>query len=160
MKSDDNFESHISYVIEKYNIYFNSKPNKCDCIIHYLNKCNEDVLFIAALHYIMKKWNITIDNDDFDIFYFTFYFCYYTSFRDSKNNSVIISPTKEKKFSNMINYYNEFFENSESLSNEILSYTLHPILRDELVYYQMENQRVFKLFKIKDKLFLNNLKQL
>jgi len=154
MRSDNNYQSHISYIEEKYNLYFNESPNKCDCIEHCIQTCNNDLSFATNFNASIKRWGIITTDKNFDIYYFTFYLCYF-----SKKNWTddFTTPTKTDIVVDILTKYNDFFSNYNSLNDNILSYTLHPVLRNEIVYYQDANKRLFKLLKIKENILLNKI---
>ena len=86
-----------------------------------------------------KKWGLKTDNYNFDVYYFTFYLIYY-----SRNNKYT------GKLNIILNIFKEFFNNNVICEND-LTYVLHPLLREEVIKFKEENNRIFKLLHIKRK---------
>lgn len=148
MVVDNNFSSHITYVDEKFNIFFTNKPNKIDCIEHWLKIGKKDLIFFNEFDGMLQKWGLKTDNYNFDVYYFTFYLIYY-----SRNNKYT------GKLNIILNIFKEFFNNNVICEND-LTYVLHPLLREEVIKFKEENNRIFKLLHIKEKINSNNPKKI
>lgn len=155
---DENIKSDISYIVEKYYRIFNEKPNNINCKDFYLSikdKFDDAVDF----NRYMDRWNITVDDKDFDIYFFTYYLVT-SSILILKEDGYYLDLDRSDKIhrlNKIIKIYKQFFKDFNSIDNYNNRDIAHQILRDEVDKYIIENNRLFSLLKIKENI-LNKTK--
>lgn len=132
--SDNNYDSSPDYIKENYYRFFNGRPDKMD-VIEVFNKRNPDVNDIFTT--LMKRWKITKDYKDFDIYYTSIMF---TTIWNLNN------------IDDILNYYNVLYKSSDSLKNELKDSYAHENLRQKLILFQNKHSRYFKLLRLKEKI--------
>lgn len=139
---DGILESHPSYILEKYDIFFDNPPDK---IIN-INEERENHTYLFELAELgLNRWGIKFDefiqHPDFMKYYFTFY---------------LVHSEKEKKsdgshgvFSKIIPIYKRFFTDYDGISNENGIFTLHELMKRYHARVKGEYKQLYRTVLIK-----------
>ena len=139
MKSDNNYKSDLSYVKEKYNRFFNGKPNNIDVVKDCLNRCNENQLFNLNFGHLLNRWKIKPTDEDFDIYYFT----------------ISVATCDITTIEYPIAEYKRFFNSFDYIKKGKNEKYAHMNLRIALT--RLKNNRLYKILKIKEKINIKKL---
>lgn len=154
--SDNNLDSHISYFVEKYNCFFKEKPNEKVC--KNILKDNKSLMGRTNFELNMRNFRFTDKDENYYIYFFTYYFIIKTriklrSLKSGYKNYVYDEDIQNKEYllTKIFSVYKEFFNDFDNIKNNDLSYKIHGVLRNEIDNIINENNRLFKILKIKEK---------
>jgi len=140
---DSTISPHISYIEEKYDIFFKNIPNKDNIFInlHFKNKdiwdrCDE----------YTNKWRINtsefFNTDVYSKWLFTIYLVHSKKETEELRKKYDNITKDELIIRRMLLIYNKFFNSYDDISEENLEYTIHAKLKE---YYQelLKNNRYY-----------------
>ena len=153
LQNDELKYYNMDYIFEKYFKIFKEKPNNIDCKSFYLSIKNEFTHYFA-IERDMGIWGITVDDENFDIYFFTYYLVVMVNFNP---DYTVDSERSDKinRLNKIIRIYNQFFKDFNSIIETDKSYLAHQVLRDEMNKYIEKNNRLFSLLKIKENIVRN-----
>jgi len=131
---DSIIDSNIDYIIEKYDMFFKNSPNKFDFSLLYNNL--KIFPYYDKLIVNMKRWKLSTETEGFDKYIFTFILV------NRCNNLYDIN--------NIIDCYNKFFIDSNSLKDEQIIYGIHPIVKQYLESIILNNKILYRNILIKE----------
>lgn len=148
IRTDENFLSERSYVKEKFERIFIDKNIKINLKLEYTKS-------EKSLKNIIKKynnrWNYSINDDDFLITFYIMRIMNY--FYNDKYDDYSLKSTTEIVIEHLLENYKYFFNDYCSITTEDMKFLLHPLLKQKLEQYIENNNRIFKLLQLEEKIY-------
>lgn len=144
---------NMEYIVEKYFKFFKEKPNNINVKEFYLTIKN-DFSKKFKIDYNMELWNINNDDENFDIYFFTYYLIVMVNY-NSEYIRDIESGNKTNILNKIIKNYKIFFKDFDSIFDDDKGYLIHQVLRNEIDEYFETNKRLFSLLRIKENIIRN-----